>query len=273
MKKKYFKILAFAIAIVLIAGLGYIANGLLGNPISKLLATNTAKKYVAETYAGTDYYVEDISYSFKDGNYHAFIKSPTSIDTEFSVYITMFGKARYDTYENVLRGFNTAQRLDREYRTLTDKIFEDSSFPYDCQISFSELEIHPEEAFGGSASQFEVPNYAMKLNELELDKVYDIKELGRQIGQLTIYVENDVVTLEAASEIMLEIKEIFDDANVPFKSMNFTLLYPATEDYTRPEGQIDVGNFLYEDIYEEGMVERVEEAEKLLNAYYGGLSK
>ena len=184
----------------------------------------------------------------------------------------MFGKVRHETYDNVLNGFNTAQRLDGEYRKLTDRIFEDSSFPYACQISFGELEIHPEEAFVAAVS-FEVPEYSMSLKELKLDKEYDIKELGKQIGQLTIYVENDVVTLEAACEIMMKIKDIFDEENVPFKSMNFTLLYPATEDYTRPEGEVSVANFLYEDIYEEGMLERVEEAEKLLNAYYGSLSK
>ena len=48
MKKKYFKIVAFVIAMILVAGLAYIANAFLGNPISKLLATNTAKKYIAE---------------------------------------------------------------------------------------------------------------------------------------------------------------------------------------------------------------------------------
>ena len=84
MKKKIFKIVALITAIILIIGLGYFANALLGNPISKMLATNTAKKHLTKNYSNTDYYIERVAYNFKDGNYHVFIKSPTSIDTELN---------------------------------------------------------------------------------------------------------------------------------------------------------------------------------------------
>ena len=40
MKKKHIKIIALIIAIILIIGLGVFANALLGNPISKMLASN-----------------------------------------------------------------------------------------------------------------------------------------------------------------------------------------------------------------------------------------
>ena len=116
MKKKYLKIVAFIIAMVLFVGVAWFANALNGNPVSKFLAQKTAQKYLAEHYDDTDYYIDSVSYSFKDGNYHAFIKSPTSMDTEFSLYITMFGEFRFDTYEDVVDGFNTARRIDQEYR-------------------------------------------------------------------------------------------------------------------------------------------------------------
>ena len=48
MKKKILKIAALVIAIALIIGVCWFANGLVGNPISKSLATRTAEKYIEE---------------------------------------------------------------------------------------------------------------------------------------------------------------------------------------------------------------------------------
>lgn len=267
MKKKYFKMAALLIAIMLIVGLGCFANSLLGNPISKMLATNTAKKHLSETYAGTDYYMERIAYSFKDGKYHAFITSPTSMDTQFSLTITMLGELRLDTYENVVNGFNTARRVDSSYRELTDTIFENPTFPYTCYISYGTLEIYPEEAFA-DPERNDVPTYAINQKELELDKIYDIKELGRQAGHLIVRIETDTVTLENTTEIILDIKSIFDNAGIPFKAIDFTLQYPKTEDGKRPKGEICISHFPYEEIYEDGMIERVQEADKELKEYY-----
>ena len=267
MKKTYLKVLALLTALLLIAGLGWFANGLLGNPVSKALATNTAKKYLAETYPDTDYYIERVSYNFKNTDYHALIKSPTSVDTEFSLYITMLGKLSWDTFEEVQNGFTTARRLENEYRELTDTVLEHPAFPYTCPIGFGTLEIYPEEALGEHRDG-EAPPYAINQNELVLDKVYDIRELGRQAGHLVIYIESETVTPENAAAIMLDIKARFDKADIPFVSMDFTLQYPKTEEGGRPEEQVGVAGFLYDEIYEEGMVERVTRADEALKAYY-----
>ena len=45
MKKRILKIAAFCLAVALIIGIFSFADGLVGNPISKLLARHTAKKY------------------------------------------------------------------------------------------------------------------------------------------------------------------------------------------------------------------------------------
>ena len=267
MKNKLFKTMALITSIILIIGLSYFANALLGNPISKMLATNTAKKHLMETYSNTDYYIERVAYNFKDGNYHIFIKSPTSIDTEFSLYITMLGKLRLDTYEDVLSGFNTARRVENDYRKLTNTIFEHPSFPYTCYISYGTLEIYPEEAITNSNVN-DIPSYVINQNELELNKIYDIQKLGQQAGHLIIYIESDIVTLEKATKIILDIKSIFDNAGIPFKAMNFTLQYPRPEGGKRPDGEVSIANFPYEEIYEDGMMERVQEADKTLKAYY-----
>lgn len=270
MKKKTLKIMAGITAVAIIAGLGWFANALVGNPISRMLATSTAEKYIAETYAGTDYYIERVSYNFKDGNYHVFVKSPSSIDTEFSLHLTMLGELRLDTYEDVLDGFNTARRLEQEYRKLVDSVFSIPTFPYICSIDYGTLEIYPEELIGNPLVT-DVPAYALNQDELILDKGYDIRELGRQAGHLVIYIDSDIVTIETAAEIMLDIKARFDDAGVPFAAMDFELQYPRPTDGKRPEGDVSVAQFLYEDIYEDGMVERVEAADKALKEYYAKL--
>ena len=267
MKKKTLKIIAAVTAFSILVGLAWFANAMVGNPISKMLAERAAEKHLEETYAGTDYYIERISYSFKDGKYHAFVKSPTSIDAEFSLTITMLGELRLDTYEDVVEGFNTARRLEQEYRELTDTVFDSPSFPYGCDIGFGRLEIHPQEAFD-DPNVDDIPPYAINQSTLVLDKIYDTRELGRQAGHLIIYVESDTVTVEKAVEIMLHIKAIFDEAGVPFVAMDFTLQYPLPEEGMRPDGEVSVADFQYGEIYEDGMTGRVEEADEALKAYY-----
>ena len=266
-KTKTLKIIAGITAVVIIAGLGWFANAFVGNPISKMLATNTAEKYLSETFSDTDYYIEQISYSFKDGNYHAFIKSPSSMDTAFSLWITMGGKLRYDSYEDVLSGFNTAQRLEQEYRNLTDTVFSSPSFPFKLEIDYGSLEIYPGDLLN-NPNVNDIPPYALNQDDLVLDKRYDIRELGRQAGHLVIYIDNDAVTPEDAAKIMLDIKSRFDEAGVPFAAMDFVLQYPRPEEGIRSEEDIRVENFLYEDIYEAGMTDRVIAADKALKEYY-----
>ena len=60
MKKKILKIGALVLAIVLIVGVCLFANSLIGNPISKALAKNTAEKYLEENYPDTDFELGEI---------------------------------------------------------------------------------------------------------------------------------------------------------------------------------------------------------------------
>lgn len=270
MKKKILKIIALITAFILIIGLCWFANALLGNPISKMLATNTAKKHLEETYPDTDFYIERIAFNFKSTNYYAHIKSPSSIDTEFTLYISMLGELTLDTYDDVVNGFNTARRVDTEYRELVDTIFEHPAFPYSQYIGYGTLEIYPDE-FIGIEENYDIPSYSIPQSSLELDKIYDIRELGRQAGHIIIYVEGDTVSIEKASEMMLDIKSYFDDANIPFVAMDFTLQYMKSEDGTRPDEEIHVKNFSYEDIYPEGMTDRVLESHEALTEYYNRL--
>ncbi len=271
MKKKIIKITAIILSAALILTALIFANAFFGNPVSKLIATNTAEKHIAEVYPDTDYYIDDVRFNFKTGDYHAFIKSPTSVDTEFSLYITMTGELRLDTYDDVLDGFNTARRLDDEYRALAEEIFSGESFPYTCYISYGTLEIHPGEYIDSGYD--DIPVYAINQNELELDKEYDIRELGRKAGRIVVYVDSDTVTVEKTAEVMLGIKEIFDSAELPFAAMDIVLQYPKAEDSTRPDGEVRLESFPYDEIEEKGLVEKVKAADKQLKEYYEKLDK
>ena len=269
MKNKGLRIIALILALVMIGGLCFVANALNGNPVSALLAKRTAKAYLEDTFPHTDYYVERIGYNFKDGNYYAHIRSESSIDTQFSLHITMLGQLRYDTYDSVTDGFVTAQRLDMEYRDLADTILEAPDYPYKEEIGwgFGSLEIYPPEAFI-HAEENEVPDYAIDQSTLVIDKIYDIRELGRQAGRLTVYVDSDTVSVERAAEIMLDIKARFDAAGIPFKAMDFVLQYPRPDEGMRPGGEVRVRDFPYESIYEDDLIERIVTADAELSAYY-----
>ena len=116
MKKKVLKIIALVIAIALIIGIAWVANGLNGNPISKMLAKKAANDYLEEHFPNTDYYIEELGFSFKFTGYYAHVRSDTSIDTQFTLHIDMIGNVFYDTYDDVLRGAITARRLEVQLR-------------------------------------------------------------------------------------------------------------------------------------------------------------
>ncbi len=73
MKKKWMKIAALIVALLIIAGLCVFANALVGNPVSKWLATRTAEKHLEEVYGDTDFVIEKIGFNFKDTDYYAHI--------------------------------------------------------------------------------------------------------------------------------------------------------------------------------------------------------
>lgn len=249
LSKRLPKAAALLAAVLLVFGLCMFANALVGNPVSKLLAKKTAKAYLAEHYAATDFIIERISYSFKDGNYYAHVTSPGSDDSYFTLSFDFGGHLLWDSYANMVEsGENTMRRLNRAYRELTDSVFESSAFLFTSEIAFGDLELS------------EKP---------EADRLYNIPELGAKAGHLTVYVEDKEVSIERAAEILLEIRRLMNEGGAPFYSIDFVLQYPrAEEGGRRPEGQVEVRNFLCADIYESGMSERVKAANEAVIAYY-----
>ena len=274
--KKCIKIIGTALVIALIAVLFWFGNVMMGNPVSHALASKAAKAFLSDRFSSTDYQMERITYSFKDGRYHAFMVSPTSIDGNFSVCFSMMGEYCYDTYDSVQDGWNTAQRLNSEYRKLTDTILNDPALPYDntqiYSIMFGELEIYPKE-FINDPNVHDIPDYSLVQDDLELNKIYDIKELGAKAGHLILYVDNEVISVEETARIMLDFRSMFDKADIPFYAMDFVLRHPRAEDGTSDEEEIRVNDFLYQDIYEEDLTDRIETAIEETAAYYAMLDQ
>lgn len=265
MKKKVLKIIAFVVAIALIVGVCVFANALVGNPISKWVATNTAEKHLEEKYSEKDFEIERVTFSFKDGYYHAFIQSPSSIDSSFTIDIDMWGNLKYDHYEDrVLTGWNTADRIGRDYREKVDAVLNSQAFPYVEHIGYGDIEFVPREYKDDPS----VPEYAIITEDLALDAFYDINELGAKAGKLTIYLDDETVSHERLAELILDTRKIFDNAGVKFYCLDFVLEYPKTVDSGKKEGRVEVMNFLYSDIHEDGMVERVKASDEDANAYY-----
>ena len=67
--KKYIRIIGIVLVIALIAVLIWFGNVMMGNPVSHALASKAAKAFLSDRFSGTDYQMERIAYSFKDGRY------------------------------------------------------------------------------------------------------------------------------------------------------------------------------------------------------------
>lgn len=265
MKKCILKIAAFCLAVALTVGVFSFANGLVGNPISKMMARRTAEKYLEAKYTDTDYAIEKLAYDFKFSGYYAHIVSPSRMDGNFTLRISMLGKLTNDDYSSRVENHgNVANRLYFEYREMVDSVLKSYAFPYTVSMGYGSLEFERER--GEEAAEG-----ALTRSDLVNDKFYDVSKLGAKNGELVLYIDDQTVTYEKAAEILLKTKELMDGAGISFYSVDFGLRYPPydpAKSYERPEGEISIRKFLYTDIYEEGMVERVKQAAEDTQNYY-----
>lgn len=270
MKKRILKIAAFCLAVVLIVGVCWFANGLVGNPFSKMMARHSAEKYLEANYPNTDYTIDELSYSFKDVGYYAHIVSSSSMDGNFTLRISMLGQIRADDYPyRVEEHGNVAGRLFNEYRDMVDTVLDSYAYPYTISMGFGDLEFDLE--LGD-----EPVEGALTRSDLVNDKFYNVGALGAKNGELVLYIDSDIVTNEKAAEILLKTKELMDQSGISFHSVNLVLQYPPYDEeksYERPEGEINLKDFLYADIYEEGLIDRVIKYAEDTLVYYNSQDK
>ena len=269
-KRRNLKRLALLAALVLLAGLLFFANSLLGNPVSKALAQKGAEEYIAAAYPGTDYQVDHVGYAFKVPGYFARISSPSSIDTHFDLDLDMWGHVLHDSYDSyVPTRWNTWNRLEIQYRDLVDTALESPDFPYAQHIGFGTL------VTSGNEPHLMRPVPGLDTSTLVPDQEYDIRELGRQYGQLVLSLEDDVVSHERAAEMLLDVRRRMDEADIPFASVDFELLHPwpDREGAPRPEGSVDLELILYEELTEDGLLQRIADIEQDTAAYWAALDE
>ncbi len=267
MKKRIWKIAALVAALALTLGLLWIGESLVGNPISKQLAQKTAQKHLETVYPGTDFVLEEVEYSFKDGGYYAHVNSPSSEDSTFTLAFNHWGKFRWDSYEDrVVHRENTAQRVDMEYRQLAEQALSQMESYDPDGIQYGTLELDRKEALENGDCR----PYSMAFENLELDRVYDVGELGAQCGTLVFYVDTDNITPEYTAQLMLELRQAMDQAGVGFRGLDLVLREPPKEKGPR-DMELHVEAFPYEDIYEEGLEKRIMEAHTRLEEKYAEL--
>ena len=61
---------------------------------------------------------------------------------------------------------------------------------------------------------------------------------------------------------------MMDNAGIGFYVMDYVLEYPEPESGERKQDRFEVMDFLYSDIYEEGLVERVQASNDAAEDYY-----
>ncbi len=266
--KKYLKIF-FTIIIIALTGIAlYFYLGFFGNPVSKMLCKNTAEKYVAENYPHC--YVGKRGYNFKDGNYFANIQCETSPDTNFFIYTDWLGNFKRDSYESyVASGHNTMNRLMMEYRALLDAAIPQEDVDYTLDIYFGDILTE------GSYERYyreetDVEIIAMPDEEIILDKEYDFTDISYKYGYVCLYACDEDVSVERACEILLDVKDRLNKVDTGFYYIDFVLQLPRQEDGMPNEDgrQINIDYFKWDDIYEEGLADRVQTAHNELTAYY-----
>lgn len=258
----FVKFICLLLAIALLLFGGYVAMSFFGNPLVLLSVNDAAEAYINEKYPDRNFVVEDAFFDFKLVDYVVNIHDPDLVDCYFSLYYDAEGKLVSDTYaDGYLSGFNTGARIDGAYRSLTDTVFNSEAFDFNASIAYGIIEF-TDKADGDPDREYSIPYSSLTLNG-----EFTTKEYGERAGALVIYIVTEDVSAEAMASTLLAIREVFDAANVPFRAIDLTL---TVEEYRANEG-ISILAFDYEDIYEEGLMERVNTAIDETEQYYDRL--
>ena len=236
--------------LVLIALLIALLNFFIGNPLSKYHVRNVAEEYLHDTYQDKDFHIEGITFDSKTRNYIVQIVSPSGIDSHFSVGISPGGNVLYDLYSNdVLGKYNTISRIQDEYRDLAVPVLKSLNLTFNIPVITATIPF----SFPDEKTEYDTSVNAIPVNKIQVDGLYNIRDLGKQAGLLDIEVAESNVSAEEVAEILTAIKSTMDQAQIPFHAINIYL--PSTD--TTPANSSDtlLKTILYEEITETGSVE------------------
>src|SRR5699024_2833295 len=190
--------------------------------------------------------------NFPISGYVAKTSSPSSQDTRFEL-IHISKDDVEDTYEeDVLSGSNTLERVEDEYNQLVNETIEENDIDFEyssvCGRYFSSWDDSDE--------------LCLNKEDLQLDTEYDVRDIGAKHGQIAIYTHDEEIEYETVEQIMLQVKEIIDGADIPFLKMSVTLEEPLDdEDNTVGNDRMEFYGVPYEKIEEDGLLQYLKENE------------
>ena len=85
MSSRFRKILGIAALLGLVFLTGFFINAFYGNPVSALLARNTARQVLEEQFPGEPYTIESCGYNLKNGCYTVRVSREESMDDWFDI--------------------------------------------------------------------------------------------------------------------------------------------------------------------------------------------
>lgn len=251
-------ILAFAISAWLIWGV----TEFLGNPIMFAINKSNAEKYLAENYGGEGYYVKSVSFDFKFGVYAAVAVKPESDDFKFAVFYGKDGSFRGDDYENRIKnGDNTRFRLQKQYGDFVNSVLRSAANPYSTGVCYGEL------VFEGDYDEWD---FGISKSILKPDGLYDTAKLGAEGGLIHLTVNSEQASPERAAEILLDIDNLARQGGLEYYAIDFSLKTPDNEYYSE---YYSLNNFRRADIYEEGLVDRINKNRQKTQDYYDKIDK
>ena len=238
----------------------FFVNAFAGNPVSALLARVSAHRYVAQEYGHLELNIDKVGCNLKDINYYAKVSSPTSVDTHFTVYISMLGQVERDTYESVTDGWNTWNRLNDGYGAQVKAVL--ARLPFESDGGFGD--------FRGSYSGLPgSENFGLPHEGLEADKEYDLQALGKEHGSITYRVLDEDVSYHRAAEILTCLRDEMEQAGVSFRVVNLTLRQPRDETGSWSGPELMIFDFPCAELYSDGLEDRIRLAYGAAMDYYG----
>lgn len=244
-EKRIFRISIIIILVFLVCFIGnkHLRDNYL-NPVSTSLIKFSSS--IRHKLFYSDYKIDEF-YDSLNG-YAVRLYIPESSDNYFFLEYNHFGWLIADEYEyRVEKKYNTIERLHHEYVNAVFERLKSDSLYWD-KINYS----------GGLYYNGEFPF----IDELELDREFELEDLGRfgeKLGEISVTVytsSKEEVTVERMAEALIHVRETLEKDALRFHSIDFELAPPSNKKGER----LKVTGFLYQDIYEENLVERLNEA-------------
>lgn len=257
MMKKAKKLLVTTVVVLLLLTPVFF---LFGNPLSWGLVLLRSNQYLNAQFPELDVEIDRIVYDFLHGGFIVYVDSPTSVDTHFHMICDFWGKVGTDYSMSVFDRGTTFARHSEAYADLVADAMAQPGSPF-----------APEDVYALLMSQGSIPydtvyengeylnitldkDFSLDYSNLELDQDYDLIPLGAAHGQIDISVSDEDVSVSRTAELLLALREYMDSRNIPFYAVELTIFSTDRSEC------VHVHDFLYSDIYEEDLEQRVREA-------------